>query len=86
MRDTRARLPLIFLIAATRGMAGVGIGFLLADRLKRKQRRSVGGVLLGVGALSTIPLVIALFRKKPEPTIANVPQSGVDQHEAWHAV
>ena len=32
MRETRASLPLIFLIAATRGMAGVGLGFLLADR------------------------------------------------------
>jgi hypothetical protein len=87
MRETRAPLPLIFLIAATRGMAGVGLGLLLADRIKKKRRRDVGGVLLGIGALSTIPLMIGLFRKKPgeHVTIANVPQSGVDPSEGLRA-
>lgn len=88
MRETQARLPLIFLIAVTRGMAGVGIGLLVADRIKRNHRRSLGGVLLGVGALSTMPLLLGLFRTKPKPTIANVPQSGVqdDEVESWQAV
>lgn len=87
MREAQAPLPLIFLIAATRGMAGVGMGLLLSDRLGRKQRRSVGGVLLGIGALSTIPLMIGLFRKRPHPTIANVPQSGVEEEtESWQAL
>jgi hypothetical protein len=89
MRETRASLPLIFLIAATRGMAGVGLGFLLADRLKRKRRQEVGRVLLGIGALSTIPLMVTMFRKSSHhngvPTVANVPQSGVDPSEGLRA-
>lgn len=88
MRETQARMPVIFLIAITRAMAGIGIGLLVADRIKRNQRRALGGVLLGVGALSTVPLLIGLFRTKPQPTIANVPQSGVedDNAESWQAV
>jgi len=50
-------LPEIGLIAATRAMLGAGLGLLLADRLKRDQRRAVGWTLLAVGVLSTIPLV-----------------------------
>lgn len=86
MRETRAPMPLIFLIAATRGIAGAGAGLLLSNRISRRRRRQVGGVLLGIGALSTIPLMIGLFRKQEErPTIANVPQSGVDPSEGLRA-
>lgn len=87
MRETRAPLPLIFLIAATRGIAGVGIGLLLSERIGRKHRREVGGVLLGIGALSTIPLAIGLFKKsrRERITVANVPQSGVDPTEGLRA-
>jgi hypothetical protein len=76
----------VALIGATRGMAGVGLGLLLSDRVRRKHRRELGGVLLGIGALSTIPLMVGLFRKQREmPTIANVPQSGVDVSEGLRA-
>lgn len=87
MRETRAPMPLIFLIAATRGIAGAGAGLLLSNRISRRRRRQVGGVLLGIGALTTIPLMIGLFRKQQEerPTIANVPQSGVDPSEGLRA-
>jgi hypothetical protein len=52
------------LIGATRGMLGFGIGLLLADRLHRDHRRTVGAIMLAVGALSTIPLAIRVFRRK----------------------
>ena len=89
MRETRAPLPLIFLIALTRGIAGAGLGLLLAEKLARKRRRQIGGVLLGIGALSTVPLLLNLFKRAENaeeiPTIANVPQSGVDPTEGLRA-
>lgn len=56
-------IPLIGLIAATRAMAGAGLGLLLADRLRRKHRKRIGAALLGVGALSTIPLLVTVLRR-----------------------
>lgn len=87
MREMRTPLPLLFLIAATRGIAGVGIGLLLSERIGRKHRREIGGVLLGIGALSTIPLMMSVFKKsrRDMPTVANVPQSGVDPSEGLRA-
>jgi hypothetical protein len=48
-------------IVATRAALGAGVGLLLADRLRRNQRRSIGSTLLAVGALTTIPAAFALF-------------------------
>jgi hypothetical protein len=56
-------LPEIALIAATRGMLGAGLALLLADRLNRDQRKSVGWTLFLVGAISTVPLAIDVLSK-----------------------
>lgn len=63
MREHRLTTPEIALLAGTRGMIGLGVGLLIADRLKRDQRRSAGLALLVTGALSTIPIALMLFRK-----------------------
>ena len=42
--------------AGTRALGGIGIGLLLAEHLKSRQRRALGLGLLAVGALTTIPL------------------------------
>lgn len=56
MKETRLPLPYIGLIAGTRTALGVGIGLLVARKLRESVRRSAGLTLLVVGALSTIPL------------------------------
>jgi hypothetical protein len=53
--------PELFLIAATRGMLGVGIGLLIAGRMTDDHRRLVGKLLFGIGAASTIPLALEVF-------------------------
>jgi hypothetical protein len=60
---TRAELtlPEIGLIAATRALLGAGIAFLLADKLTAEQRKAVGWTLVGVGALTTIPLALEVL-------------------------
>ena len=64
MREARLPLPELFLIAATRGMLGVGIGLLVAERLPRSRRRTVGAALAAIGALTTIPFAIRMMRRQ----------------------
>ena len=64
MTKSELTLPEIALIAGTRGMLGVGVGLLLADRLKDDQRRAMGWTLLSIGAVSTIPLAIDVLSKR----------------------
>ena len=61
MKEHRMTLPQIALIAATRGMLGAGIGLLLAGRLKNDQRQAVGWTLVGVGLVTTVPLLLGVI-------------------------
>ena len=60
--NAKLSFPLFALFGITRGMAGIGAGLLLADRLGRKRRNKIGKILFGIGAASTVPLVFALVR------------------------
>jgi hypothetical protein len=64
MKKSDLTLPEIALIAGTRGMIGAGAGLLLADRLNDDQRKSIGWTLLIIGAISTIPLAIAVLSRR----------------------
>lgn len=64
MRRTHTvSLPTLMILAATRGMLGAGIGMLVADRLGRRRHR-IGRTLVAIGALTTIPLVLQIFRDR----------------------
>lgn len=58
MREATVPMPVIALVALTRGMLGAGLALLLADRLKPEQRRPVGWTLFVVGAVTTVPLAM----------------------------
>ena len=67
MEPKLVTIPLLALIAGTRVALGAGAAFLLGSRLSAEQRRAVGWALLGVGALSTIPLAAqVLFQGREE--------------------
>jgi hypothetical protein len=57
-------LPELALIAVTRGMIGFGAGLLLADKFKRKRRRSLGWSLFLTGVASTVPIAMHVFGEK----------------------
>jgi hypothetical protein len=65
MKERVLTIPEIVLIAGTRVALGVGIGLLLADRLNRDQRKGAGWALFGVGAISSVPIVIGVLSKRP---------------------
>jgi hypothetical protein len=68
MNRTPLSLPEIGIIAATRAALGAGIGLLLSDRLSNEQRRAVGWTLFGVGALSTVPILVAVLKSQRDVT------------------
>ena len=67
MRKLSLTLPQLVFVAVTRGALGVGIGLLLANRLRRNRRRVVGSSLAIFGALSTIPAAWTIFRRQTPP-------------------
>jgi hypothetical protein len=69
----RLSLPVLGLVAATRGMLGFGLGLLLADRLPPDQRRAIGRTLVLVGALSTIPLAFEVLGRNGASERARLP-------------
>ena len=72
--------PFIALVGVTRAVAGIGIGLLLADRLRRRRRIQLGKVLFAVGAASTLPLLITFIRhRRRESGGVMKPQSEVFQ-------
>ncbi|HEX5470509.1 MAG TPA: hypothetical protein VFW73_01420 [Lacipirellulaceae bacterium] len=61
MYRTSLSIPEIAIIAGTRAALGAGVALLLADHLNHDQRRAVGWTLTGVGAISTLPIVVQLL-------------------------
>jgi hypothetical protein len=59
--------PSFFFIVATRALLGAGVGLLVSDKLPRKRRKTVGATLVGLGALTTIPALFALFGRGSDP-------------------
>ena len=65
MRKSTLTIPEIVLIGGTRAMLGAGLALLLGDKLDRKEKRAVGWTLFLIGAVTTVPLALEVFGKKP---------------------
>ena len=57
-------MPELMFIAGTRLALGAGVGLLIADRLNGNQRKAAGWALLGVGVLTTIPILKGVLSKR----------------------
>jgi hypothetical protein len=66
MREHRITFPELALIAATRGMLGIGIGLLTAERLRTRTRHTVGWTLFAIGAISTVPIIVRQVLRQRE--------------------
>ena len=64
MVETKLTIPDIILIAGTRVVLGVGIGFLISMRMNNDQRKAAGLALALVGGLTTIPLALGVIGKQ----------------------
>jgi hypothetical protein len=64
MTRVKLSIPELAFVAATRAMAGVGVGLLLADCLGVQQRKRLGWTLLAIGALTTVPIAREVFLRR----------------------
>ena len=60
MKRIDLSIPQFAFVVATRAALGAGIGMLLSPRLPRKRLRAVGLTLVALGALTTVPALIAI--------------------------
>jgi len=66
MKPVTLPKPEIALIALTRAILGIGIGLVVSDKLSADQRRAVGWALIGVGVVTTFPLLAEIFGDKED--------------------
>jgi hypothetical protein len=70
MKERGLTIPEIMLLGGTRVALGAGIGLLLAGKLNDDRRKGAGLALTVVGVLTTIPIVIGIFKKPEREKIA----------------
>jgi hypothetical protein len=65
MKPVTLTVPELGLVVGTRAALGAGLALLLGDRLNPEQRRAVGWTLVAVGVVTTVPLLMEVFGKRP---------------------
>ena len=63
MKERMLTIPELFLIAGTRVALGIGIGLLIADKFTNHERKAAGWALVGMGALTTVPIAMNVLGK-----------------------
>ncbi len=67
MKPRVVTTPDLALFAGTRVALGAGVGLLMSERLTQGKRKGAGWALLGVGVLTTIPLVFGMLARPIAP-------------------
>jgi hypothetical protein len=62
MKKVLLNFPTFGFVVGTRAMLGAGIGLLLSDRVPADRRRQIALTLIGIGAATTVPALIAVLR------------------------
>jgi hypothetical protein len=57
-------IPEVAFIAATRGALGVGVGLLIAEKIRKPRRQTLGLSLLTLGLVATIPAAKKVFGRR----------------------
>lgn len=61
MRDRTLTIPELMFVVGTRAAFAAGVALLLAGKLSDKQRRMIGTTLVAIGAVTTVPAVMAVL-------------------------
>ena len=67
MKTYPVTIPEMALVAVTRGIGGAGLGLLLGGFMDLPTRRTLGWTLLGIGVVSTLPILLALTASRSDP-------------------
>jgi hypothetical protein len=69
MQQASLTYPELALLGGTRVALGAGVGLLVSNKFNQDQRKAAGWVLFAVGALTTIPIVLGILAKRPQPAL-----------------
>ncbi|MDQ6809367.1 MAG: hypothetical protein M3Z64_08085 [Verrucomicrobiota bacterium] len=61
---TAEEIPLDGLLSLARTAFGLGIGMLVAERIRRPLRQAAGIALVSIGALAAVPLVVRVAMER----------------------
>ena len=61
MRKPDLTFPELMFVVGTRAVLAFGVGVLVAGKLGDKQRRLLGGALVAIGAVTTVPALMAVI-------------------------
>jgi len=68
MKTVVLGMPMFGFVVATRAALAAGVGLLLANRIPESRRRVIGLTLVSIGAATTIPAAMAVFRGRQNRT------------------
>ena len=71
MRNVDVSIPEVAFVAMTRALAGVGVGMLAADLVRPEARKVIAWTLIGIGALTTLPIAATLIGRVRRPLLAD---------------
>jgi hypothetical protein len=79
MREPDLTFPELMFVVGTRAMLAAGVALLVAGRLSDKQRKSIGTVLIAIGAVTTVPALMAVLGNKDRPAPEKVDPGAVNR-------
>jgi len=62
MRNVNLNLPTLIATVGTRAMLAFGVGLLVANRIPAARRNRLAATLIGIGAVSTLPLARQVWK------------------------
>ena len=67
MKNVVLNLPTLAFVVGTRAALAGGIALLFSERLPAARRHAIGRMLVAIGAATTIPAAISVFRNLQRP-------------------
>jgi hypothetical protein len=69
MKNVVLSMPMLGFVVGTRIALAAGLGLLLSNKIPEARRRAIGLTLVSIGAVTTIPAAMAVFRRRRERTV-----------------
>ena len=79
MKPVELDLSTLIFLVGTRVALAFGVGLLVADHIPAERRRTLALSLIGIGAATTVPAALAVFRRRSAVTL---PTEALDDVEA----
>ena len=69
MKTMDVSVPELGFVAATRAIAGAGVGLLLAGLFAPDTRRAIGWTLVAIGIATTVPIAVRVVKEQRSPLL-----------------